>query len=89
MGEKFVDAARENYDPGIIGPFCLQTAVDRDGKFSIFDVSLRIGGGTNIHMALGHPYGNTLWRVPMSTGRRIALEVRTAIADGALAKVVT
>lgn len=89
MGEKFVDAARENYDPGIIGPFCLQTAIDRDGKFSIFDVSLRIGGGTNIHMALGHPYGNTLWRVPMSTGRRIALEVRTAIADGALAKVVT
>lgn len=89
MGEKFVDASREKYEPGIIGPFCLQTAIDKDGKFSIFDVSLRIGGGTNIHMALGHPYANSLWRVPMSTGRRIALEVRTALADGDLGKVVT
>lgn len=89
MGERFVDAAHEKYEPGVIGPFCLQTAIDKDGKFVIFDVSLRIGGGTNIHMALGHPYGNTLWRVPMSSGRRIALEVRRALADGALSKIVT
>jgi 5-formaminoimidazole-4-carboxamide-1-(beta)-D-ribofuranosyl 5'-monophosphate synthetase len=89
MGEKFVDTARDLYSPGIIGPFCLQTVVDKDGKFSIFDVSLRIGGGTNIHMSVGHPYGNTLWRAPMSTGRRLALEIRRALDGGNLDELIT
>jgi len=89
MGEKFVDTARDMYPPGIIGPFCLQTVIDKDTKFSIFDVSLRIGGGTNIHMSLGHPYGNTLWRAPMSTGRRVALEIRRALDGGNLDELVT
>lgn len=89
MGEKFVDTASTKYSPGIIGPFCLQAVVDKDGKFTVFDVSLRIGGGTNIHMAVGHPYGNALWHVPMSTGRRLALEVRRALREGTLSDLVT
>ncbi len=89
LGEKFVDAARERYPPGIIGPFCLQTCVDKDGKPFVFDVAARLGGGTNIHMALGHPYGNTLWRVPMSSGRRMAFELRRALDEGRLEELVT
>jgi 5-formaminoimidazole-4-carboxamide-1-(beta)-D-ribofuranosyl 5'-monophosphate synthetase len=89
MGEKFVDAARARYPPGIIGPFCLQTCLDRDGHPTVFDVAARIGGGTNVHLSLGHPYGNALYRTPMSSGRRIALEVRHAIEDGRLAEIVT
>lgn len=89
MGERFVAAAAKHYKPGIIGPFCLQTVVDKDLKFHIYDVAPRIGGGTNVHVALGHPYGNMLWRRPMSTGRRIALEVRRAVAEDALEKIVT
>jgi 5-formaminoimidazole-4-carboxamide-1-(beta)-D-ribofuranosyl 5'-monophosphate synthetase len=89
MGEKFVDASRARYPPGILGPFCLQTCIDRDGHPTVFDVAARIGGGTNIHLGLGHPYGNALYRTPMSTGRRIALEIRRAAADGRLREVVT
>lgn len=89
MGEKFVAAARERFAPGIIGPFCLQTCVDPEGTPWVFDVAVRIGGGTNVHLALGHPYGNALWREPMSTGRRIAREVRRALEQGRLAEVVT
>ncbi len=89
IGEKFVDAARERYPPGIIGPFCLQTCIDHDGKLFVFDVAARLGGGTNIHMALGHPYGNTLWRVPMSSGRRMAFELRRALDEGRLEELVT
>jgi 5-formaminoimidazole-4-carboxamide-1-(beta)-D-ribofuranosyl 5'-monophosphate synthetase len=40
-------------------------------------------------MSVGHPYGNALWRRPMSTGRRIALEIRNAIEAGTLDAVVT
>ncbi|HYK92811.1 MAG TPA: formate--phosphoribosylaminoimidazolecarboxamide ligase family protein [Thermoplasmata archaeon] len=89
LGEKFVAAARERYPPGIIGPFCLQTCIDPEGTPWVFDVAVRIGGGTNIHLGLGHPYGNALWREPMSTGRRIAREVRHAIELGRLTEIVT
>ena len=89
LGEKFVDAARARYPPGILGPFCLQTCIDKDGRLTVFDVAVRIGGGTNIHLALGHPYGNALWRMPMSSGRRIALEIRHALDSGRLQEIVT
>ncbi len=89
LGERYVRATREHYPPGIIGPFTLQTCVDRDQDFFIYDVAPRIGGGTNIHMSVGHPYGNTLWRRPMSTGRRIAVEIHRAAAAGKLDEIVT
>jgi len=63
--------------------------VDKDLGFWIYDVAPRIGGGTNVHMSVGHPYGNALWRRTMSTGRRIALEIRNAIEAGRLDAVVT
>jgi len=89
LAEKYVKATQEHYKPGIIGPFCLQTCVDKDNNFFIYDVAPRIGGGTNVHMAVGHPYGNALWRRKVSTGRRIAMEVRRAIDEGRLGEIVT
>ncbi|MDR2944605.1 MAG: formate--phosphoribosylaminoimidazolecarboxamide ligase family protein [Methanosarcinales archaeon] len=89
MAEKFVEAGKKHYDPGVIGPFCLQTCVDKDLNFYIYDVAPRVGGGTNVHMSVGHPYGNTLWRRPMSTGRRIAFEVRRALEADRLEDLVT
>jgi 5-formaminoimidazole-4-carboxamide-1-(beta)-D-ribofuranosyl 5'-monophosphate synthetase len=89
LAEKYVEATQEYYAPGIIGPFCLQTCVDKDLNFYIYDVAPRIGGGTNVHMAVGHPYGNALWRTNMSTGRRLAREVRVALENDCLDKIVT
>ncbi len=89
MAEKFVEASKKHYDPGIIGPFCLQTCVDKDLNFYIYDVAPRIGGGTNVHMWAGHPYGNALWRKPMSTGRRLAMEVRKGVEEERLHEIVT
>ncbi|WP_297435294.1 formate--phosphoribosylaminoimidazolecarboxamide ligase family protein [Thermococcus sp.] len=89
MAELYVKATQKYYPPGIIGPFTLQTAVDNDLNFYIYDVAPRTGGGTNIHMAMGHPYGNALWRKPMSTGRRVALEIKRAVELDDLEKVVT
>ena len=89
IAEKYVKATQEYFSPGIIGPFTLQTAVDKDLRFWVYDVAPRIGGGTNVHVSVGHPYGNSLWRRPMSTGRRIAVEVRRGIETGRLAELVT
>jgi 5-formaminoimidazole-4-carboxamide-1-(beta)-D-ribofuranosyl 5'-monophosphate synthetase len=89
LAEKYVKATQEHFAPGIIGPFCLQTCVDKDLKFHIYDVAPRVGGGTNVHMWVGHPYGNTTWRTNMSTGRRLAMEVRRAIDTDDINKIVT
>jgi 5-formaminoimidazole-4-carboxamide-1-(beta)-D-ribofuranosyl 5'-monophosphate synthetase len=89
MAERFVKASQEHYAPGIIGPFCLQTCVDKDLGFYVYDVAPRVGGGTNIHMGVGHPYGNALWRREMSTGRRIALELRLGAQQERLHELVT
>lgn len=89
MGEKYVKATQEYYAPGIIGPFCLQTCVDKDLNFYIYDVAPRVGGGTNVHMSVGHSYGNALWRRPMSTGRRLAFEIRRAIELEKLDQIIT
>jgi 5-formaminoimidazole-4-carboxamide-1-(beta)-D-ribofuranosyl 5'-monophosphate synthetase len=89
LGEKFITASKEHYDPGIIGPFCLQTCIDKDMNYSIYDVAPRVGGGTNVHMSMGHPYGNSTWRKPMSSGRRIAMELRNAVEQDRLDEVLT
>ncbi|KCZ73194.1 ATP-utilizing enzymes of ATP-grasp superfamily (probably carboligase) [Candidatus Methanoperedens nitroreducens] len=89
LAEKYVEATRRYYEPGIIGPFCLQTCVDKDLNFYVYDVAPRVGGGTNVHISAGHPYGNMLWRTPMSTGRRVAVEIRRAIEQDRLSEIVT
>ena len=89
IAERYVKATPDSFPPGIIGPFTLQTAVDKDLKFWVYDVAPRIGGGTNVHVSTGHPYGNSLWRRPMSTGRRMAMEIRRGIENGRLGELVT
>jgi len=89
LAEKYVKATQEHYKPGIVGPFCLQTCLDKDTNFYIYDVAPRVGGGTNVHMAVGHPYGNSLWRRSVSTGRRLAMEVRRAVDEERLDEIVT
>lgn len=89
LAEKYVKATQKYYKPGIIGPFCLQTCVDKDLNFYVYDVAPRVGGGTNVHVSVGHPYGNTLWRKPVSTGRRVAMEIRKAIEQERVEDIVT
>jgi len=89
MGERFVAAAKELYDPGVIGPFRLQARVDKERRFFVFDVAPRVGGGTNMHICAGHANGNSPWRVPKPAGRRTARDVRRAAEEGKLHRVLT
>lgn len=73
------------------GPFGLY---DAEGEAPMHipvtqDLALRHGGGTNVHMGLGAQYSNIKYGKPMSTGQRIALEVKRALEKGRLADIVT
>jgi 5-formaminoimidazole-4-carboxamide-1-beta-D-ribofuranosyl 5'-monophosphate synthetase len=53
------------------------------------DVALRHGGGTNVHMGLGSQYANAKYKKRLSTGDRIALEIRRALKTKQLQELVT
>jgi len=53
------------------------------------DVALRHGGGTNVHMGLGSQYANAKYMRRLSTGDRIALEIKRAQKTGQLHALVT
>ena len=53
------------------------------------DVALRHGGGTNVHMGLGSQYANAKYKKRLSTGDRIALEMKRALRMGKLHELVT
>jgi 5-formaminoimidazole-4-carboxamide-1-(beta)-D-ribofuranosyl 5'-monophosphate synthetase len=77
MGQRFVEASKRLVKPGMNGPFCIEGVYDQNGKFWTFEFSARIVAGTNIYMD-GSPYSTLLYDEPMSMGRRIAREIKTA-----------
>ena len=72
---------------GIIGPFCLETIVDDKLEFKVFEVSARIVAGTNPFTA-GSPYSELL-APDLSTGRRIAQEIKLARELNKLGEVLS
>jgi len=87
MGRSTVDESMTLFPPGLIGAFSLETVYHPDTGFTVFEVSARIVAGTNLY-PLGSPYSAYLFAEPMSTGRRIARELRIAASRNALEKVV-
>jgi len=89
LGEKFVHVAREEYPPGIIGPFALQSAFipgPPSEKAIVFDISMRVQGspGTMFTPYSGYYYGQSL-----SVGKRVAMEIQKAIQQNRLEETVT
>ena len=86
MGERVVERSLDLFG-GMIGPFCLETIVQDDLKFRVFEISSRIVAGTNLFVT-GSPYSD-LAEPGMSTGRRIAREIKLARKAGRLMDVVS
>lgn len=87
MGDRFARAARDDFSPGIIGPFSLQSVITKDLEMVVYDVSLRVPG--NPILSTTTPYTKYQYGETFGVGRRIAMELRRAISDGRLADVVT
>ncbi len=88
MGEAVVKASQELVDRGLFGPFCLETIVTPDLEFYVFEISARIVAGTNPYIK-GSPYTDLRYDEPMSTGRRVAREIKNAIDEDRLSEVLS
>lgn len=95
MGARIVEESRKltdftsgkPMDKGLYGPFCLEAIVDPDLNFYVFEISARIVAGTNPYIQ-GSPYTWLRYNEPMSTGRRIARDIKQAIEGGRLEEVL-
>jgi 5-formaminoimidazole-4-carboxamide-1-(beta)-D-ribofuranosyl 5'-monophosphate synthetase len=87
MGQSVIEASQELFNPGLTGPFCIETICTEDLEFIAFEISARIVAGTNLYIN-GSPYSHLLYDEPMSTGRRIAREIKDALRDDSLDKVI-
>jgi len=87
MGEKVVARSKKIAAPGLFGPFALEGVITPEMHFVIFEISARIVAGTNPYI-MGSPYTQLRYKEPMSTGRRIAREIKTAIQQGRLKEVL-
>ena len=88
MGDNFVEASKRMVAPGMNGPFCIEGVYDENAKFTSFEFSARIVAGTNIYMD-GSPYYSLLFDEPMSMGKRISREIKTAKEINQLDKITT
>ena len=80
MGENLVNASNRFFG-GLWGPFCIETILTDDMKFYAIEVSARIVAGTNLYID-GSQYTKLRYDEPMSTGRRIAREIKKGIETG-------
>ncbi len=72
---------------GMIGPFCIETIITEDLEIYAFELSARIVAGTNLYPS-GSPYSGYYYNEPMSTGRRIARELKEAAKKKRLKEIV-
>lgn len=84
MGRRVIETSKKLIGKrGIFGPFCLETIITPDMKFSIIEISCRIVAGTNLFIN-GSAYSWLYYNEHMSTGRRIAREIKNAIKENKL-----
>ncbi len=90
MGRRVVESSRKlnGVTKGLYGPFCLEMIVDKNLKFWTFEISARIVAGTNPYIN-GSPYSWLRYNEPMSTGRRLARDIKEAIAEGKILDILS
>ena len=86
MGKKARDASDRLFG-GVFGPYCIETIIDEHLDIYAFEISARIVAGTNIYPN-GSPYSTYYYDYPMSTGRRIALELKEGFKKKRLKEII-
>ena len=88
MAERVIKTSQKLIpEKGLFGPFCLETIITSTEEIYVIEISARIVAGTNCFID-GSPYTYLLYDQPMSTGRRIAREIKYAIRQNRLKEVL-
>jgi 5-formaminoimidazole-4-carboxamide-1-(beta)-D-ribofuranosyl 5'-monophosphate synthetase len=86
LGERVVEGSLGLFG-GMIGAFCLETVFTDELEIKVFEISARIVAGTNLYIS-GSPYADLI-QENLSTGRRIAQEIKEAARTNQLDKIIS
>lgn len=89
LGEKFVKASQQLYFPGVIGPFALQSIIipgPPKKDIVVIDVSPRMPGSPGISST---PYSGYLYGESISVGKRIAIEIKSAVKLNKISQITS
>ncbi|MBW6470996.1 MAG: formate--phosphoribosylaminoimidazolecarboxamide ligase [Methanosarcinaceae archaeon] len=86
LGERVVEGSLGIFG-GMVGPFCLETVITDTLQIKVFEISARIVAGTNLYPS-GSPYSDYI-EENLSTGRRIAQEIKLGVSLGQLDKILS
>jgi len=86
-GRKFVETCREEFPPGMVGLFALQGVLNKELQFEVFDVSPRIPGCPCVEPT--SPYMEYKYGEKVGPGRRVAMEIKSAIETQELPHIVS
>lgn len=87
MADDLLEAAEKYFYPGIIGPFSIQCMGDAKERLRPVDLSVnRMLGSPDIGIT---PYSWYLHKKRVDIGRRVAMELKDAVKQGTLEKVLT
>ncbi|MCI4319517.1 MAG: formate--phosphoribosylaminoimidazolecarboxamide ligase [Thermoplasmata archaeon] len=86
IGARIIERSIELFG-GMVGPFCVEGIMTEDLRFKVFEISTRIVAGTNLFIS-GSSYSD-LVAPNLSTGRRIAIELKRARSEHRLREVLS
>ncbi|MBI2079601.1 formate--phosphoribosylaminoimidazolecarboxamide ligase [Candidatus Micrarchaeota archaeon] len=86
IGKRISDVSFDLFG-GMFGPFCIETIISEDLEIYAFEISARIVAGTNVYVN-GSPYSGFYYNEPMSTGKRIIRELKSAAKNRKLKDII-
>lgn len=88
MADNLVKVSKQLFNPGLIGPYCIEMVCTDNLELIVFEMSARIVAGTNIWVP-GSPYTYYKYGQQISAGRRIAMEIKRAINEEKLDTILS
>ncbi|WP_456477812.1 formate--phosphoribosylaminoimidazolecarboxamide ligase [Geoglobus ahangari] len=86
-GQRVYEYSKRIAEPGMVGPFCLESIIDENGEIYYFEISARIVAGSTVGIPAS-PYSYVLFGENMYMGRRIAREIRIGIEKDMLGEMI-
>ncbi len=88
IADNIVEASKTLAPPGLLGPYCVETIVTPDLEVIVIEISARIVAGTTAWIPTS-PYAEFSYGKSLSVGDLIALEIRKAIQNSELDRIVS
>jgi len=87
FGDRLMEASAKLFQPGILGPFCIELAITPK-EIVAFEFTSRIVAGTTLYVN-GSPYSRFLFDEDMSMAQRICREIKQAKEQRRLKELLT